>query len=255
MQDTSEIAVEYADVIHDCRGESFIRIPTSPSDIEVIHTVDSWRCNLRSLDLEISTGPVVPFRVERYLLEDVNAAASAVPLLWMHNLVDMKVVWPSEKNGKPKAILDNKETEYLLVPVKNYVLLKRFSSKEQKRRLYASVLSATDFQYDKVGLENHLNYIYRPGGSLTLSEVTGLAAILNTTLIDSYFRTLSGNTQVNATEIRELPLPNWETIIEIGRNAQRSPTQVGKINVDSIVSGALALGMRTATKSFGGIRD
>jgi len=49
----------------------------------------------------------------------------------------------------------------LLVPRTNMVLLRRFSAKEQKRRLTAAPFLAQDFDFEFIGLENHLNYIRR----------------------------------------------------------------------------------------------
>ena len=47
----------------------------------------------------------------------------------------------------------------------------------------------------------------------------GIAAFLNSTLVDRYFRITNGNTQVNATELRKLPLPPWERLTRIGERA------------------------------------
>lgn len=234
MDGMSEIQVDCQDVVHNAAGECYIRIPSTSVEVEALHTVDAWRNNLRSLNLEISTGPVVPFRAKHYLLTSLGAQARAVPLLWMHNVVGMKVVWPIDKNGKPKVIIDSRQTAHLLVDVSNYVLLKRFSSKEQTRRIYASVLNADEFPYERVGLENHLNYVHRPGGMMTLPEAYGLTAILNGPLIDSYFRALSGNTQVNATEIRGLPLPDKATIIRIGKAVQTKLTDPEQFDIGGI---------------------
>ncbi len=44
----------------------------------------------------------------------------------------------------------------------------------------------------------------------------GIAAFLNSTLVDRYFRIANGNTQVNATELRKLPLPPLERLTKIG---------------------------------------
>ena len=72
-------------------------------------------------------------------------------------------------------------------------------------------------QYEFVGIENKLNYIYRPNGRLKRDEVIGLAALLNSDLFDAYFRTFNGNINVSATELRIMPLPPIEIIREIGR--------------------------------------
>ena len=95
----------------------------------------------------------------------------------------------------------------LLTPNRNYVLLRRFSAKEEARRLTAAPYIAADFGVPAVGLENHLNYVHRPGGTLSEDEAWGLAALYNSRLLDIWFRTVNGNTQVSATELRAMPLP------------------------------------------------
>jgi adenine-specific DNA-methyltransferase len=44
----------------------------------------------------------------------------------------------------------------------------------------------------------------------------GIAALLNSNLFDTYFRTFNGNVNVSATELRAMPLPALETVKEIG---------------------------------------
>ena len=216
FEQTQQLEIMQSDLIFRRNGDSFIRIPTSANALKILRAIDKWPDNLKHLGLEISTGPVVPFRAEQYLLSELKDAPAAVPLLWMHNIQGMKIDWPLNKNGKASAIRVQLETVPLLVPVKNYTLVKRFTSKEQKRRLHAGVLLEKDFTYNSVGIENHLNYIYRPKGNLTIHEPVGIAALLNLKIIDDYFRALNGNTQVNAIDIRSLPLPNIEVIRKIG---------------------------------------
>ena len=67
-------------------------------------------------------------------------------------------------------------------------------------------------------VENKVNYIYRPKGHLQRNEIVGLCALLNSKLFDSFFRIFNGNVNVSATELREIPLPELETIKEIGNN-------------------------------------
>jgi adenine-specific DNA-methyltransferase len=90
----------------------------------------------------------------------------------------------------------------LLVPKGTYVLVKRFTSKEESRRVVAAVYAPERIDAEQVGFENHLNYFHRKGGGLPVTLAKGLAAFLNSTLVDLFFRQFSGHTQVNATDLR-----------------------------------------------------
>ena len=105
-----------------------------------------------------------------------------------------------------------------LIPNKNYVLLRRFSAKDDKSRLVAAPYFCNFIEAEYIGVENKVNYIYRPKGHLERNEVIGLCALLNSSLFDSYFRIFNGNVNVSATELREIPLPPLETIKEIGNS-------------------------------------
>lgn len=199
-------------------GSLFFRLPVGALDKDLVQVVDSWKGSLHQYGLEVSTGPVVAFRAREYLVDKALVdTGQAVPLLWMQNVQAQAIEWPVERRNKPQGIL-LKAGEKLLVPLNNCVLLRRFSAKEERRRLIAAPFLATHFaQYGtQLGLENHLNYIYRQNGALADEEVVGLSALLNSALIDRYFRILNGNTQVNATELRALPLPPQTVIRQLG---------------------------------------
>ncbi len=251
----SKLEVQSKDVIFRKNGDIFIRIPTSPLDIEIVHIVDSWHNTLKELGLEISTGPVVSFRAEEYLLPKLTEKPKSVPLLWMHNMKDMRVVLSLHKDKKSSAIRVCNETKQLLLPVKNYVLVKRFSSKEQKRRLYASVLLESEFPYKTVGIENHINYIHKPGADLSVYEAFGIASILNTTFVDKFFRTLNGNTQVNATDIRSLPFPDIEDIRKIGKLIYESKSYKNGLDLDKTVSDILGINIEIQNLIKGEIKN
>lgn len=193
-----------------------LRIPTRDTDDIATRLVRSWSGSLHKYGLEISTGPVVPFRNMAFLSWSGQVPGSHAPLLWMQNVQHMKVTWPIKASGKPQYIRSTPETMPLLVGNNNYVILRRFSAKEQHRRLTAAPLLVDSLSSPVIGLENHLNYIHRPRGSLTEAETYGLAVLLNSRLLDIYFRTFNGNTQVSATELRAMPLPPLELIVDIG---------------------------------------
>lgn len=172
-------------------------------------------CCLDDLGLSVSTGRVVDFRVRAFLR--VEHEPGTVPLLYPGHLSAGSVIWPRSKGVKPSHIIAAKETESLLVPNGNYVLLRRFSTKEEKKRLVATVFEAGCVPGDQVGFENHLNYFHCRGADLDLTLARGLAAFLNSTLADSYFRQFNGHTQVNAIDLRSFRYPSAAQMQSIGQ--------------------------------------
>lgn len=226
-------AVEVRDLLSLDDADKVLRLPSSSDEERLLRRVEAWPGSLQAYGLQISTGPVVPFRATEWLAEKSNGVT--VPLLWMNHVRAMDVHWP---NGvrKPQYILSKDGSRNLLLPNRNYVVLRRFSAKEEHRRLTAAPLLARDFDAALIGLENHLNYIHRPGGTLTEDETWGLAALFNSALLDGYFRCVNGNTQVSATELRAMPLPPLETIVAIGKRARKAADPMGAIDdlVDSL---------------------
>ncbi len=173
----------------------------------------AWTATLSTYGLKVSTGPVVAFRAARHLRESVSE--QSVPLLWMQHIRHMRVEWPIKK--KREHIVANASTSWMLLPNINMVVMRRFSPKEDLRRITAAPYLAGSFPGFAIGLENHTNYICRPGGQMTADEVRGLAAYLNSALVDGYLRGVAGSTQINATDLRKLPLPGLDAIASIGR--------------------------------------
>lgn len=197
--------------------EKIIHLPTNETDDKVIKLFKSWAGSLRQYDIQISTGPVVSFRATQYLFEQYqNGTVFLVPLYQLINTTKMQFEWPVTKRNKPQYIQLCEETKSILIPNKNYVFLRRFSAKDDKSRLVASPYFVDISQTEFIGVENHLNYIYRPKGHLDRNEILGLSTLLNSNLFDTYFRTFNGNINVSATELREMPLPPLEDIKQIG---------------------------------------
>lgn len=204
-------------IIDDPGGECVIRLPAESSDLEIMRVVESWSGSFADRGLRISTGPVVTFRATAYLLDSADHP-DAVPLLSMHNVRPFATVWPVAKGSKPVALKASNGAASLVVPARNYALLRRFSAKEEPRRLTASpFLPSNEERRRPVALENHINYVTHMTRELSADEVHGLVALFNSALLDRYFRVVSGNTQVNATEIRAMPFPDLRTVARIGR--------------------------------------
>jgi adenine-specific DNA-methyltransferase len=204
-------------IIDDKQKDPLLHLPTSDIDTHLLQVFRRWSNRLATYGLEISTGPVVPFRAPDMLTSIASVRHNkAVPLLWLQHVCRMNIQWPLERFDKPQGILQQANPK-LLVKNTTQIILRRFSAKEEPRRITAAVLLEGTFGSDLIALENHLNYLYRPGGTLSNEEAIGIAAFLNSTLVDRYFRITNGNTQVNATELRKLPLPPWEQLTHIGQ--------------------------------------
>jgi len=237
LDDIETSTVAYEKIVDNSYGDHVVRVSTTPIENEILEAMDKVPQRFCDLDLEVSTGPVVSFRCTEFLRQDRSQRTA--PLLWMHNVRPFEVRFP-EKNGKPGHIEVCEASRRLLLPARRYVLLKRFTAKEEKRRMVAGIVNASDSYCESIGLENHLNYVYRKELELTPDEAFGLAAYFNSVFVDRYFRAISGNTQVNAAEIRALPAPNIETLARLGQEVQCDHKR-SLATVEEMVAQALCL--------------
>jgi len=188
---------------------NIICIPSSTKDIEILDLFHNASSTMQHLGYKISTGKVVTFRNRELLSRTPKSLfeedTEYSPLLWMHNFKKEKLTFPLD-NKKEQYIECSDRSRSLLIPTQNYILIKRFSSKEQHRRINIGYLYKEDLNSKYVGLENHLNYLYKDG-ELSKEEMQDLGSFLISENVDQYFRILNGNTQVNAADIIHLPVP------------------------------------------------
>jgi len=213
-------------------NEKILKTLLTSQEQEIFEKISSWSGLLNEYGFEISTGPVVAFRATQFISEKEDKCGTYAPLLWLQNVRPLQVIWPVTVRRKPQYIKISDKSKYLLVPNRNYVLLRRFSAKEEVRRLIAAPFSSRKFPSAWIGLENHLNYIYKPRGAMSEEEMWGLAVLYSSSFFDMYFRSSNGSTQVGASDIRSIPLPPLDIIIEIGKRAIRCPN-IGR-NIDSL---------------------
>ena len=140
---SASVALDFASM------DKILRLPTCDNDDDALALVDSWSGSLCGLGLNISTGPVVPFRATEFIAREGNIPASHAPLLWMNHVRAMRATWPLDRH-KPEYI-ERSGAEALLVPNRNYVLLRRFSAKEEARRLTAPPGSRRTSRFPRSG--------------------------------------------------------------------------------------------------------
>jgi adenine-specific DNA-methyltransferase len=204
-------------VVYAGDAERFIHLIVDDAGDAVAEAMARMPHTVAELGLKVSTGPVVDFRVKDRLRD--MPETGTVPLIYPGHFEDRQIVWPQPDLGKANALhTDGQHIPGLTVPRADYVLLRRFSAKEERRRVVAAVIEAKDFQGPALGLENHLNYFHHSGVGLSGELARGLALYLNSTFVDKYFRQFSGHTQVNASDLRNIRYPSIEQLKDAGRH-------------------------------------
>ena len=211
----SERVVSYQDVVAPADAEKFIHLTEDETQVGARALMSGLESSLAELGLTVSTGRVVDFRAKDFLRP--QPGIDTVPLIYPCHFNGGFVHWPKEPSRKPNAIVSNEQTRELLLPGGIYVLVKRFTSKEERRRVVACICDCTRLEASLVGFENHLNYFHVDGRGLTMTLAKGLAAFLNSSVVDIYFRQFNGHTQVNATDLRSLNYPTKAELEKLGR--------------------------------------
>lgn len=155
--------------------------------------------------LWVSTGKLVWFR-NRDVLSNAEEP-NGHPLYWSDNQQGLVTVHPV-KCDREQWVTDKADTRNVVLPAGSYCLVNRFSSKEQCRRIYASYLhSDVEFVAD-----NKLNYVHQGTSRKTVplddGTARGLTLWLSSSIVDEWYRQVSGSTQVNATDLRQMPCPS-----------------------------------------------
>lgn len=214
FSDYEENIYEFNKIVNDLDIDNFIHIPTS-TETNLLETSPVFDFLLSDSFIEVSTGPVVDFRVKEHTYE--MPESDTVPLLYPEHFAGNEIKYPIADWKKPNAISFNDSTKKWLYPKGFYTVVRRFSSKEQDRRIYASVVNP-NLLPDSIafGFENHLNVFHFRKRGISREVAYGLAAFLNSTAVDQYFRRFNGHTQVNVTDLKKLKYPNLETLKLLG---------------------------------------
>ena len=210
FNNVTEIRVPYDVVVSG--EEKYVYLVTDEDEIKVLEKLNRWKNTLPDIGLKMKTGLTVDFRNRDVLRNEKEEGA--IPLFYSQHIQDGIVKFPI-----------NKEHEYVVTEQsglrqknKNYLFVKRFTAKEERRRLQCGVYLSKKYpQYEVISTQNKINFIDGLATELSECIVYGLYVLFNSTIYDTYYRILNGSTQVNSTEINAMPIPNLEIIQEIGK--------------------------------------
>ena len=213
FRDYQSKTVPFVEVIKPNDPELFIRIATNGQPQEENNTF--FAVSLSELGISVSTGPIVSHRMKEFL--EQSPQDGAVPLFYPHHFVDKQLQYPKEYK-KPNAIRVTPDSQKWLLPNNGfYVIVRRFSSKEEKRRIVANVIDPNIIDKKWIGFDNCWNVFHIKKQGFDYETAMGLACFLNSSLLDSYFRIFSGHTQVNATDLRNMKYPSLQNLQLLGK--------------------------------------
>lgn len=228
---TTEVA--YQEVVYPSDAEYFLHISTDEQEAELAAMLAALPATLTDLGLKVSTGRVVDFRATDHLRQDPEDGA--VPLIYPLHMREGRFRWPVAGAKKCNAIMLNDATWRQTFPEGHYTVVKRLSSKEEKRRVVAAFFDPEEVPGERIGFENHVNVFHENGEGLSAELARGLCLWLNSTLLDRFIRRFNGHTQINATDLRTLRYPSAEELTALGAawGAGVLPSQE---KIDSLVS-------------------
>lgn len=215
FHDITTLIVPYSLVVS---GRDFyVYLVTDENEVDVLKKLHKFDKTLPEIGVKMKTGLTVDFRNREILRNEEEEGA--IPLFYAQHIKQGKIQFPIKKEYE-YVVTDQ---QGLIQDNKNYLFVKRFTAKEESRRLQCGVYLAKNFpQYEKISTQNKINFI--DGLFMEMSEclVYGLYVLFNSKLYDEYYRILNGSTQVNSTEINAMPVPDLEYVQEMGKKLIKS---------------------------------
>lgn len=219
--------VPYGNVIRIDDPQKLIYIAPTEYDQLIENRLSNFSSKYEELNVSISTGPVVNFRSREYLVNKYKE--NSAPLIYPNN-AKLQLIWPIESK-KPSAININNETRNRIWENRGfYIIVNRFSSKEEIRRIKATLIDTSTLPGDYIAFDNKLNVFHRDKSGFDEYLAKGLFVYLNSSLLDKFYRQFGGHTQVNANDLRSINYPSHETLLRMGSKLLKPNIEQGEID-------------------------
>lgn len=194
-------------------NNKIVYLITDTNELKVLERINSLPCTLPSLHLKMQTGLIVDFRTRESLRDRMEEGA--FPLLYAAHIREGRVMWPIGKEGE----VIKTERRSFLQENGDFLMVKRFTSKEEKRRLQCGIYLKQRYkEFRYISTQNKINFVKCDSPCITY----GLYVLLNSSLYDAYYRIMNGSTQVNSTEINLVPIPERKVIEAMGQELMQN---------------------------------
>lgn len=200
------------DFIVDSKDGS-LTLPKSIEDTRIVKYISAFPETLETLGLKMCTGLVIDSRCEDLLFTD--PIKGCIPLIRPAAIKGGQIRFPLPI--KKQYIAPTNTT--LIQKNKNMVIVKRVPAGSDERFVNAAVYMANQLpQFKYISTHNKINFIDTKKKDEEMSPrlAFGLFALLNSTIYDRFLSIVSKSKQINAKELRQLPLPPRGIIESIG---------------------------------------
>ncbi len=195
--------------------KNIIAIPRNKKSMDLYLQLLNFTETFNQQGYKVSTGKIVQFR-NKNIIDDWQP--NSIIVYNSHHISPNNFNLLEYKNSKKnKFFLMRGEYQKWLIKNQNYIFLRRISVKESRHRIALGIYFS-EKSNEFLAVENHLNYIYHTSRKISKLEILGLAIFLKSELIDNYFSVISGLTQINASDIRDIPIPSKEYLESLGIN-------------------------------------
>lgn len=202
-------------------NRQYVFLVTDGEESAALDRLSHLNKTLPTISLPMKTGIIVDFRTREVLRNEPSE--TTYPLFYSQHIKNGRVVWPV---GKEDEYISTDRVGFLQDNT-NYLLVKRFTAKEEKRRLQCGIYLQSDHpEFAHISTQNKVNFIKCKTPELAY----GLFVLMNSSIYDTYYRILNGSTQVNSTEINNMPVPDINTIAAMGRQLMGQELTVSNCN-------------------------
>ena len=222
--------ISYDTIVHGVN--KYVYLPASKRQGELLRKIDKFKYTLPQLGMKLKTGLTVDFKNKDRLKR--KPTPETTPLVFSSHFSNGRIVFPIKKEPYQFVLA----TDGMKQENKDYLFIKRLTSKEENRRLQPAIYLKDDIDSHYISTDNKLNFIERINKeSLSRDVLYGLYVIFSSSYYDEYYRILNGSTQVNATEINDMPIPNIDGLEQLGRQFKKCKQysqQVGDEFIESL---------------------